>query len=570
MNARSASIEPLEPRIAPAGVTVTGKIATWTDWDGDQVTMKWTGSNAPDFTHNHTPVVAVAGGIVLDEIILKNAADAITVSVKAVAGGDGRVDLGYMNATGLPLKSFSAPKASVLEIDCGDATNAMGTLTLGSFGTVAPDAYTAPGGDNTSTLDGNVGAVKIAGDFDYGAFLLGHDATTKVGSVFIGGNLNGDVATTTSLAANIAIESPVGSIIVAGNLIGGRSTTLVQGGIFGEEYQSITIGGDIIGNGVGGALRMLSSDRDSGKVTIGGSVIGGSHYASGFIILDSVKTLTIGGDLRGGTDGSSGFVFVSSSNATISVKGSVIGGPVINPTADSPCGAITVDGSSPTGGTCHISIGHNLIAGTVTNTGGNTTHVTYNGAVLVRGKTNLGSLSIGGNIEGTNQFRAFVLAKGVTPAGPGNFNGIGKLTVHGNVDYAVIGSGQDFSLSPGVSPTESGLGNAENPDAGIGAVTIGGNYWHTNLMAGVNDLGTLGVDSVDTQSMGDAARIAMLGPVVIKGAVLDDFDSFTFSGFEAEQIAKITVAGQTMFKHSDPQKYFDFSQSVFAREIAAM
>src|SRR5882757_7357946 len=122
------NIEPLESRIAPAGVNVVGKTAMWTDWDGDVVTMKWTGSNAPDFTHNHTPAGAVANGIVLDKIILTNDNDAITVSVKAGPGGDGRVDLGYIDATGLPLKSFSASKASVLEFDCGDAMHAIGAL----------------------------------------------------------------------------------------------------------------------------------------------------------------------------------------------------------------------------------------------------------------------------------------------------------------------------------------------------------------------------------------------------------------------------------------------------------
>ena len=77
-------------------------------------------------------------------------------------------------------------------------------------------------------------------------------------------------------------------------------------------------------------------------------------------------------------------------------------------------------------------------------------------------------------------------------------------------------------------------------------------------MAGVNDNGNLGVDTADTQTLGVATRIAALGPVTIKGFVLDDAASSDHSGFEAEQIAKITAAGQTLFKHSDPQKYLDF------------
>jgi len=65
-------------------------------------------------------------------------------------------------------------------------------------------------------------------------------------------------------------------------------------------------------------------------------------------------------------------------------------------------------------------------------------------------------------------------------------------------------------------------------------------------------------------------RFAVLGPVVVKGAVVDDSGAAGDAGFEAEQIAKITVGGVTVFKHGDPLKYFDFSHFVFAREIAAM
>jgi len=56
---------------------------------------------------------------------------------------------------------------------------------------------------------------------------------------------------------------------------------------------------------------------------------------------------------------------------------------------------------------------------------------------------------------------------------------------------------------------------------------------------------------------------------VIKGAVLDDANAHDDSGFEAQQIARITVGGLKMFNHSDPLKYLDYSHFVFAQEIAA-
>ena len=182
---------------------------------------------------------------------------------------------------------------------------------------------------------------------------------------------------------------------------------------------------------------------------------------------------------------------------------------------------------------------------------------------------NLGRLSIGGSIEGSNAFRVFILAEGATPAKPGSFNAIGRISVGGDVADAIIASGQGYFDSYGAKPNALTLGDAENPDAGIGAVTIGGNWWHSSLMAGVNDGVELGVAG-DTQSIGDSARFAKLGPVVIKGYVLDDANANGFSGFEAEQIAKITAGGITMFKHGDPLKHFDFAHYVFAQEIAAM
>lgn len=575
MNRNRHSIELLESRIAPAGVTVQGKMAVWTDWDGDIVTMKWTGANAPNFTHNHAAPGAVTDGIIFDEIILANAGDAITISVKAGAGGDGRVDLGYIKATGLALKSFSAPKASVLEIDCGDTTNAIGTLKIAGVGTVSPTAFTAPGGDGTSRLSGNIGTVKIAGDFAYGELDLGQSSTSRIGSVSVGGNLDGDVADPALIGAFLNVRSPVGLVAIGHNVIGGPKQHSAEIYV-ANKYGSITIGGDIIGGtgsgSVSGVLVVDSALRDSGTITIHGSVIGGSHEFNGAVFVRSVKTLSIGGDLLGGTNGHTGVVFVTSSSASITVKGSVIGGAVNNPSEDAPTGAIEIVGGTVGGGVCHVTIGHNLIAGSVTNSGANTNTVTFNGAVVIDGLTNLGSLAVGGSIEGSDLFRAFVLVQGQTPTKPGNFAAIGKLTVGGNVDYAVIAAGQDYLDSDGAGPGGNNLGMADNPDAGIGPVTIGGNYWHSSLMAGVNDNNSLGVGHTgsDTQSIGDATRFAVLGPIVIKGSVNDDYGSSGVSGFEAEQIAKITVGGATMFKHGDPLKYFDFPQFVFAQEIAAI
>lgn len=75
------------------------------------------------------------------------------------------------------------------------------------------------------------------------------------------------------------------------------------------------------------------------------------------------------------------------------------------------------------------------------------------------------------------------------------------------------------------------IGAAGNPHAGIGSVTVGGNWFHSNLGAGINDLGTNGLTSADTHDVGKADRVAVLGPVVIKGYALDNPNTSGFGGF---------------------------------------
>lgn len=176
---------------------------------------------------------------------------------------------------------------------------------------------------------------------------------------------------------------------------------------------------------------------------------------------------------------------------------------------------------------------------------------------------------------GTDANRALILAKGTTPAKPDvSFNAIGSLTIGGSVEYALIASGHDGEQPAGKTPTSTAnLGDALNPDAGIGSVTIGHDFYHTSILAGTNDNDgqsagrfNMGVN-YDTQSVGAATRIAQLGPVVIKGAILDDYSSTGDSGFEAERIAKITAGGTVLFQHGNALTFFDPNHFVFAQEI---
>ena len=508
----------------------------------------------------------------MDKITLFNANDAITVTVKpSLLGGDGHVDLGYVNATGVALKSFTATKASVLEFDAGDGTHAIGTFSVASYGTLRSTAFTTPGGDGAGTFNGAVTSFKITGDLDYGEVVLGGAAISNVGpavgSVTVGGSLHGDVSQPGN-AGFLVVDGQAGVVKIGGSIIGGANGGMgdIRGSIFLEQgATSLTIGGDVIGGSTASTGFVVVQGEIKGALTIGGSVLGGAGVGSGDIsaFLKPIHSLTIGGNLEGGTGSDSARVSLGKVTS-VTVKGSIIGGNVINPAANGFSGILTSNSDVGT-----LTIGHNVIAGTTTHTDNGTTVFSVNGGIAIAG--NLGSLSIGGSIEGNNGTRAFITAGGTTPVKAGNFNALGRVTVKGSVSYAVIASGhllEDFSTN---------LGSAQNPDAGIGSVTIGGDYYHSSLMAGTNDLTDLGVGqpatattSADTQSTGAATRAAILGTVTIKGALLDDSAAIGYSGFEAEQIAKIVVGGVTVFKHSPTPgqfKFFDRFHFVFAEEI---
>jgi hypothetical protein len=165
---------------------------------------------------------------------------------------------------------------------------------------------------------------------------------------------------------------------------------------------------------------------------------------------------------------------------------------------------------------------------------------------------NIGSLAIGGSISGSPSTNAIVIAGGSAPSTPGNFNAIGKINVGGSVSYAYLAAGHQTNFT-----FADRIGAAENPDAGIGKVTVRGDWFHSNLTAGINDANSTGFSTGDTHSAGDPARQAILGPVVIKGHILDNPALPGFSGFGAEKIASIIAGGVKLFQSGDPGRSLD-------------
>src|SRR4051794_39485947 len=93
------SLELLEARIAPAVMVVSAHLATYTDVDGDKVTLKDT---IGDFTAANFTTAAQGLGDLLQSINLQAGGfdlTNLTITVAKAATGDGFVNIGHLNST---------------------------------------------------------------------------------------------------------------------------------------------------------------------------------------------------------------------------------------------------------------------------------------------------------------------------------------------------------------------------------------------------------------------------------------------------------------------------------------
>jgi hypothetical protein len=559
------SIEFLEQRIAPAAVTINPALhtATWTDFDGDHVTLKYSSSVAPTFATSDN-----GAGLLVDRITLDAASSAhgdFSIKVQPVSGGDGRVDIGRLNSTGIQIATWISPKATFAEFDSGKVNTTAERIVVGTLGAIPYTKFMNTGGDGSSTIEGAVASCIVRGDIIATILVAGSDLQST--HLTITGDING-VGADVAESAAVHFRGDSNSLLtIKGDVIGGNE--LHQGIVVAETAGAkVVLKGSLIG-GVGPASGQINCPESLGIVTIGGDVIGGSGVNSGYVYAaKGLGTLKIAGDLVGGYYSGAGHVFVADGF----VERVTIGGSVLGGTQESTgvlllndVGSIKIKGSLVGGfGTIGVQnsfsgavysahdlrslvIGGDLVGGTY----GDLTQLSYNGAVLVN--DNLGSLLVKGSILGHNGYQAIVMAGGVATGAPGDYNAIGKVNVLGDVHYGYIAAGQTYN---GAS-FDDRIGAAENPDAGIGRVTVGGDWFHSNLSAGINDNLTTGISSGDSRSQGDAARHAVLGPVVIKGGIFDNPNTTGFSGFAAEKIAKITAAGVKLFQSGDPARSVD-------------
>ncbi|MEO8350950.1 MAG: Calx-beta domain-containing protein [Chthoniobacteraceae bacterium] len=321
------------------GVTIVkyGKAATFTDVDGDKVTVKTSKST---FTQGLFDVREEGLGFQLQSL---NLTDAGFSGAKLSFGAkpqkldefDGKqgaksVNVGEIDAFGVSLKAVQvkgdlgrigagAGGSAIVRGDGGSGAQALGTLSVSSFGALGLATQDADG-ISLSTLSGSLKKLSVKGDMVAGLEIIGGGS---LGKATIKGDLDGSAPATSGIVANgfglgdqlgfIRASGDIGSVKVGGNVIGGADTT---GIISGGNIKSLKIGEDLrSANPVRPALISAlgeigaAKQKDAvaiAKVSVGGSVENARILASydifGFPVTGSngdasINKITVKGDV---------------------------------------------------------------------------------------------------------------------------------------------------------------------------------------------------------------------------------------------------------------------------------
>ncbi len=504
--------------------------------DGDFVTVKT--SRGTDGELSVILTLAPEGlGMELREIDFSaNAAvffgtDFAVTAKRTSAGGDGHVNVGYIDATaaddGASLNVGNVRIGGDLgRINAGTASASVAAVksltvqSMGEFGTSTQGASASL----ESSLIGALGKLAVAGNIrEASVFVLGA-GIGRIGSVTIGGSLIGGG---TNQSGFIFSDTAMGPVKIGGNIEGGSGT--LSGRIeTGGNLATVTFGGSLLG-GSGQTSGSISADF-MGLVKIGGDLRGGSATNSGFISATDIAGVTIGGSLVGGSGSVSGRISVNDALGPVKIGGNIQGGSVSTATASGFAGSIQA------GSLTSLTVGGSIIAGTETGGGS----LDNSGAVRVSGP--IGAIVVKGSLVGNATQRVLITALGQPTSTATSDVAIKSLTVVGRVESADILAGYNNNSTP------SGV----NADAQIGAVVVG-DWIASSLVAGAQDDATVGFDSffgdaddVKITDPNDAPNVvSKIASIRIKGTARGTIGGSDHYGFVAQQIGSFKIGVAT-------------------------
>jgi hypothetical protein len=529
-------IEPLESRIAPAAILVNATTFTYSDIDGDRVTVTTTGgpfvfANGPtgDFGDSFVFTTANALGgqqLIFVDLTLPGFAGAdLTFTVVKAGAGDGLAAVGYIKATGVDVGAITV-KGDLNEIDAGDANTAtpgielLSVRSMGRYGEVTDSLV--PG--LKSDIRGALGALRVAEDIKDARIdvTADTDADAKIGSITIGGSLTGGAATASGsisaegaigavrigrdliggaggVSGRISCSGPMGAVSIGGSLVGGAGS--VSGGLSSDGgIVSVSIAGNVVGGTGTSAGRIESGGLASsrlGNVSIGGSLLGGAGTGSGSIASDgAIGLVKIGHDVKGGAGNNSGKIEAGGKITSIAIGGSLLGGDGDQDTgtlhgqiaAAGDIGPVTIGHDVKGGGgddSARINAGEDL--GTVS-IGGSLLGGSGQGAGGLSGAGSIGAVKIGHDIlGGSASFTALISTDGplasVTVGGSlvgGTGSDSGSVKSEGNMGAVKIGHDLLGGTGDGSGVLRSTLQ--------MTSVTIGGSLVGASLGTGSADV----------------------------------------------------------------------------------
>jgi len=251
------------------------KTATFTDVDGDKVTVT---TSVGQFEAGDFTLLAVADN---RQQLQRLALDAdftgakISITAKpSAAGGNGFVNVGFLDATGVDLGdvTIAGDLARVFAGTMGGNASVPGlkSLTVQSLGLFF-NSTQGMGGNSLTKIEGALPKLTVKGDVAGSVELL-NVAEGKLGAVSIGGTLGGPIT------VKIEALAGIGSIKVGGDLRGGPATSVQI--LTGATIGSLQVAGSAGGGGSTVSILAFGQttapasgiDLAIGSLTVGGSV----------------------------------------------------------------------------------------------------------------------------------------------------------------------------------------------------------------------------------------------------------------------------------------------------------
>jgi hypothetical protein len=421
---------------------------------------------------------------------------------------------------------------------------------------------------------GKLTSIAIGGSLSGGAGLNSGRVFTvgDMGAVKIGGDVTGGDGSSSGMLKSM---EGMGAVTLGGSLIGGSNVE--SGEIFsGANMGAVKIGHDVKG-GSGDRSGMISAGETLASLTIGGSLIGGAgQYVSGGppvavaqVFGSNIGPVKIGHDIRGGSGQNSGAIGAGSASvggaiAAVSIGGSLIGGK--------NHGAGTIFGFDNIG---PVTIGHDVMGGSITGS-----QPDLSGTGSIRAVDGIASVTIGGSvIAGRDDSDSGSLMNNAAISV--QLGSIGSIVVKGSV-VGTVGSGSDrtpvvFSAAGDVAASDdvaisrisiggraerlnvlAGSGaaaTAQNGNAQIGSVTVGGDWIASSIAAGVENWGG---NDVDENGLGDdnirfgdshdhlidpSELLGKIASITIKGIVRGTESLNDHFGFVSHTIGSLKING---------------------------